>query len=123
MGGISFPRYLDVARLLNIKTAVVTDNDGDIDANCISKYKDYADVDNVKVFFDTDPERRTFEICMYQDNTEACEELFAPGRRKLSVQEYMLKNKATVAFELIKSKKGTLQPPKYISDAILWLKN
>lgn len=123
VGGISFPRYLDIARVLNIRAVVVTDNDGDIDANCVSRYEEYSAVENVGVFFDADPERRTFEICMYQDNTEACEELFASGRKTLSVQEYMLKNKATVAFELIKYKAGKLQPPQYIFDAISWLKN
>lgn len=123
VGGISFPRYLDIAQILGIRAAVVTDNDGDIDVNCVSKYEAYKEIENVSVFFDPDPERRTFEICMYQDNTDACEELFAPGRKTLTVQEYMLKNKATSAFELIKNKAGKLQPPQYIIDAISWLKS
>ena len=120
VGGISFPRYLDITRVLKFRTAVVTDNDGDIEANCVSRYEDYAGIDHVGVFFDPNPERRTFEVCMYQDNTDVCEDLFAPGRKTLSVQDYMLKNKATAAFELIKKMPGKLKPPPYITNAISW---
>ena len=123
VGGVSFPRYLDIARVLKIRTAVVTDNDGDIEANCVSRYEDYAGIDHFGVFFDPDPERHTFEVCMYQDNAEVCEELFAPGRKTLSVQDYMLKNKATAAFELTKKMSSKLTPPSYITDAISWLKS
>lgn len=30
--------------------------------------------------------RYTFEICMYRDKQAVCDELFAPGRKKLSVE-------------------------------------
>lgn len=98
--GTSFKRYLDIARLLGIKTAVIRDNDTDYEENIINRYKDYVG-DNIKVFADNDNTRSTFEICMYQNNTRICDELFSGGRRSLSVQEYMLKNKADVAFELL----------------------
>lgn len=122
VGGLSFPRFLDVARILGIRAAVVTDNDGDIDANIVPKYAPYDDVESVAVFCDPDPERSTFEICVYQDNSDICEELFAPGRRKLGVQEYMLKNKATAALDLIRNRAGKINPPKYIVEAITWLR-
>lgn len=35
IGGTSFKRYLDIAKLLNIKTAVIRDNDKDYQKNCI----------------------------------------------------------------------------------------
>lgn len=41
--GLSFKRYLDVAKFINSRTAVVTDNDGDMQKNCIDKYSDYND--------------------------------------------------------------------------------
>jgi len=123
VGGLSFPRYLDIARLLNIRTAVVTDNDGDIEVNCVSRYEKYAEVTNIGVFYDPDATRHTFEVCIYQDNTEICNELFSSGRRSLTVQEYMLKNKSTSAFKIVKERSNKLKVPEYISDAMSWLKN
>lgn len=54
VGGISFPRYLDIGVLLNIRTAVITDNDGDVDANCVARYEYYAATENIKIFYDPD---------------------------------------------------------------------
>jgi putative ATP-dependent endonuclease of OLD family len=64
IGGISFPRYLDIAHLLGTRTAVVTDNDGDLQTMCVDRYEDYKD-DFIKVFSDPDEARSTFEICVY----------------------------------------------------------
>lgn len=121
VGGTSFKRYLDLARLLGIKTAVVRDNDGDYQKNCVDRYADYA-LGHMRVFSDKDPARSTFEICFYQDNKVACDELFLPGRVKLSAQEYMLHNKADAAFELLDKKEAALVAPTYIQEAIAWTK-
>jgi len=122
VGGTSFKRYLDLSALLQIKTAVIRDNDGDYDANCVANYSDYAKNNNVKIFSDNDILRKTFEIALYQDNVSVCDNLFKSGRKKLTVQEYMLSNKADAAFELLDKKGDTLTPPKYIEEAILWIK-
>jgi putative ATP-dependent endonuclease of the OLD family len=119
--GTSFKRYLDIAKLLNIKTAVVRDNDFDYKENIINRYEEYAE-DYIKIFADNDNTRSTFEICMYQDNTDICNELFSGGRRSLSVQDYMLKNKADVAFELLDKKENMIKVPTYIREAIEWIK-
>jgi predicted ATP-dependent endonuclease of OLD family len=123
VGGLSFPRYLDIAKLLGIRTAVVTDNDKNAEANCVARYEDYADLENIRVYYDPDNGRSTFEICMYQDNTDLCDELFAAGRKTLTVQDYMLKNKSRAAFEIAKKKPGEIDVPKYINDAITWLRH
>lgn len=119
--GTSFKRYLDIARLLGIKTAVIRDNDSDYLENITNRYEDYS-LDNIKVFADNDNTRSTFEICMYQDNTNICDELFSSPRRRLSIQDYMLKNKADVAFELLDKKAGDINVPEYIKEAIEWIK-
>lgn len=121
VGGTSFKRYLDLAKLLGIKTAVVRDNDGDYQSNCVDRYADYA-LPHVQVFSDKDPDRRTFEICFYRDNKAICDELFLPGRVKLTAQDYMLKNKTEAAFELLSKKEATLSAPAYLSDAIAWIR-
>jgi len=121
VGGTSFKRYLDLARLLKIKTAVVRDNDKDHQSTCVEAYAEYIST-NVKVFFDTDDSRSTFEVCLYQDNEKTCEDLFSAGRKKLTVQEYMLKNKADVAFKLLEQDRAIVMAPDYIKSAIKWIK-
>jgi predicted ATP-dependent endonuclease of OLD family len=121
VGGTSFKRYLELARILDIKTAVIRDNDGDPEARCVTNYEDYTS-ETIKIFFDGDASRSTFEICLYNDNEGVCEELFAEGRRTLSVQDYMLANKADVAFEILSKKPLDISPPTYIKEAVEWIR-
>lgn len=121
VGGTSFNRYLDIAQLLSIQTAVIRDNDKDYEANCVDNYSNYS-LPNIKIFSDKDNRRYTYEIALYEDNTAICDELFKEGRRTLSVQDYMLQNKADVAFELLNRKAIEINPPAYIKEAIEWIK-
>ena len=117
--GLCFKRYLDIARILGIKVAVITDNDKNFEENITDKYSEYIS-DTIQIFADTDNNRYTFEVCIYGDNKQLCDKLFLPGRKKLTVQEYMLSNKADAAFELAKSA-DDITVPKYIQDALLWI--
>lgn len=121
VGGTSFKRYLDVAKLLGVKTAVIRDNDGDYQVKCIDRYTDYTE-DNIQIFSNQDNAISTFEISLYQSNKNVCDALFLEGRRTLSVQDYMLSNKADVAFELLDKKADELAVPDYIKKAIEWIK-
>jgi putative ATP-dependent endonuclease of OLD family len=119
--GTSFKRYLDIAKILQIKTAVIRDNDKKYQENCVENYSEYI-LDNIKIFADNNDERYTFEICIYIDNKDICDDLFEKGRAKLSVQEFMLKNKAEAAFTLLDKKGSDINPPQYIIDAFKWIK-
>ena len=121
VGGTSFKRYLDLAMLLDIKTVVLRDNDKDYAANCVVNYSAYTK-NNIKIFSDSDNARYTFEVCIYQDNKAVCDELFLLGRKTITVQDYMLGNKADVAFELLDKKEAVLVVPTYIQEAIKWIK-
>lgn len=121
IGGTSFKRYLELANLLGIKVAAIRDNDGDYQNNCVDNYVDLIS-HHAKVFADTDNNRSTFEIGLYHDNTNICDELFGPRRKKLTPLQYMLGNKAEVAFELLKKKSNELVIPAYIQGAIQWIK-
>lgn len=118
--GTSFKRYLDVATVLGNRVAVICDNDRDYQTKCVERFAAYR-ADNVKVFADQDPKRWTFEVCVYQDNKAACDELFEPGRKTLSVQDYMLANKTEAALTLLRMKKGQLAAPTYLREAIQWI--
>ena len=119
--GTSFKRYFELANLLGIKVAAIRDNDKDYVANCVANYADHVSA-SIKVFADPDDARHTFEICMYQDNQAVCEDLFAAGRKKLSVEDYMLKNKTDAAFQLLEKKEAALAVPDYIQQAIAWIR-
>lgn len=121
IGGTSFKRYLELGKLLGIKVAAIRDNDHDYRQNCVENYKGSL-YDDAQIFADPDIERSTFEIGLYLDNKAACDDLFAEGRKTLTVQEYMLKNKADVAFELLTKKAAELVAPKYIQEAIAWIR-
>lgn len=119
--GTSFKRYLELAKLLGIKVAVIRDNDGDYQVNCVANYVDYASA-SIQIFADTDDARRTFEVCMYQDNKAVCNSLFQAGRKTLTVDEYMLKNKTDAAFQLLEEKGSELVAPGYIQQAVKWIR-
>ena len=121
IGGTSFKRYLALGKLLGINVAAIRDNDGNYQQYCVENYEGCL-YNGARIFADQDNNRSTFEIGLYQDNQAACEALFAAGRKKLTVQEYMLKNKADAAFELLTKKADELVAPQYIKDAIAWIK-
>lgn len=128
VNGTSFKRYLDIAMILKIKTAVIRDNDRNFKENCVDRFIDYGDP-NIRVFADTNDQRYTFEVCIYQDNLEMCDLLFKDRIRKfknrndhVDVQEYMLNNKAEVAYTLLTEKQGEIKIPEYILDAIRWIR-
>ena len=122
IGGTSFKRYLDLSRLLNIKTAVVRDNDGDFQTNCVDNYTEYSHP-NIKIFAEHDNDLKTFEICLYEANSGICELRFEKGRRSLTVQDYMLANKTEAAFLLLQKEGRHLTTPGYIQKAIEWIRD
>lgn len=121
VGGTSFKRYLDIAKLLEIKTAVIRDNDGNYQANCVDRYAEFIQ-ESISIFSSTNNDISTFEISVYKTNKDICDVLFSEGRKTLSVQDYMLKNKADAAFELLEKKAEELDVPDYIINAIKWIK-
>jgi predicted ATP-dependent endonuclease of OLD family len=120
IGGTAFKRYLNLAKILSIKTAVIRDNDGDYSKNCIENYKDYGG-NLISIFADKDNNKYTFEVALYLENKNLCDKLFSSSRRVLSVQDYMLKNKTDAAFILLNNT-DKLNVPKYIKEAIEWIK-
>lgn len=121
IGGTAFKRYLEIAKILNIKTAVIRDNDANFQENCIENYKEYQQNDNIRIFFETDNSRFTFEISLYQNNPGLYEKLFSENRKTLSVQEYMLNNKTEAAYQLLLHRDEKINIPEYIQKAIIWI--
>lgn len=121
VGGKTFKRYLELARNLNIKVAVVTDNDRSYEKNITDNYADYVN-ELWKIFADTNEDLYTFEVSLYNSNQAICDELFGVGRRTLTELEYMLQNKAECAYKLLEEKGDEVVTPEYIKDAIAWIR-
>lgn len=119
--GTSFKRYLEISKVLNIRTAIIRDNDSNYQANCVDNYQEFSTCDNIKIFSETDNTKSTFELCLYGENQTICDSLFLAGRRTLTVQQYMLDNKAEVAYELLDKKATEINVPEYIKLAIEWI--
>lgn len=113
--GLSFKRYLDIACLTKGKVAVVTDNDGNVQKNCIEKYIGYSDMDNVKICYEPDERKRTFEIVLYCENKGLCDKLFSGD-----AQQYMLNNKTDAAYRLL-CQNDDISVPSYIKEAFEWI--
>lgn len=121
--GKCFKRYLEIAKQIGVRVAVVTDNDRNYDENITASYNGYMNNEyaNIKVYADNNNERYTFEVAVYNDNTIGCDELFGADRRTLSVLNYMLANKAEAAYKLLTQKGETILVPQYIKEALEWV--
>ena len=134
--GLSFLRFLELASKLGVKTAVITDNDGDISA-IKRKYSDYLDdkkqpsihifysateYDDVNISKDKVPNQNTLEPCIVFSNELAVlQNVFGD---KFNCQEdvihHMISNKTDCALKIFDSK-VKISFPKYIEDAVTWL--
>lgn len=113
--GLSFKRYLDIAKLTGCKVAVITDNDKDYQKHCVDKYQDYAADPNINIFYETDNDKRTFEVVLYGDNKDLCDRLF-----NSPALDYMLNNKTEAAYTLL-SQEDKIIVPDYIKRGIEWI--
>lgn len=113
--GLSFKRYMEVADLLKIKVAVVTDNDGSYNG-CLERYKRFVR-DNIQLFVHKGNDENTFEKVLYKDNKSLIESIIKVN----DVCSYMLSNKTESAYLLLDDSVD-LTVPKYIQDAIEWIR-
>ena len=123
VSGLSFERYLKIAQALNIEVAVLTDNDHDYENNITKKYAKYIG-DKIKVYSDSNNDRHTFEVCLYEDNKDLFE-----NKMELTTSsdklKFMINNKAESAYRILKeleNSKITIKIPNYIKDALEWIK-
>ena len=114
--GLSFKRFIEIARITGAKVAVITDNDADHQKNCVDKYKDFDKDGNISIFYESDNKKRTFEVVIEAENKALCKQLFGSN-----AVDYMLNNKTEAAFLLMKEE--TIVVPDYIKRAIKWIRS
>ena len=123
VNGLSFERYLEIAQKLNIKVAVVTDNDGDYNKKVKEKYKEYKDFDNIEIFAEKNEKFHTFEISLYNNNLKYLKDNKITA--SMDIQKFMINNKSENAYRILEKLENTEQDfviPQYICEAIEWIK-
>lgn len=124
--GLSFKRFLDIAKLINKPVAVVTDNDNNYEKNIVEKYKDYSSDKCIRIFADERESLNTLEPQFVDANKEQLQNLcdiiglkYASYNTQDKIIEYLSNNKVMWALRVFESEKP-LRYPKYIQDAVEW---
>lgn len=127
--GTSFLRFLEIAEKIGTKVAVVTDNDGNVEA-VKNKYKNYLGDNakqNIKICFDSEVD--TGDVQDFNYNTLEPKLLKANSRELLNnifgtsyqtdddLRKYMKANKTECALKIFETQEA-LNFPQYILDAI-----
>ena len=125
--GLSFKRFLEIAKRLYKKVAVVTDNDGNYEQRIKEKYKDYNDVSCIVICASEDETLKTLEPQFVHANTSNLSELRTVLNIKESdyptekaVSDYMEANKTDWALIFFETDKK-FDYPDYILKAIEWV--
>lgn len=133
--GVSFLRFLEIADCIGTKIAVVTDNDGDMEA-IHKKYANYmgeSQKANIKICVDNVVDEGTLTIgkSAYNYNTLEPKILKVNGLEKLNsifgtsysdeddLRKYMKHNKTECGLKIFETKEN-VDIPEYIMEAIRW---
>lgn len=117
--GLAFKRFAEIAALLRLPVAIVTDNDGDVGA-LRAKFAPYLEPAHpcVKVCFDDDETCRTLEPQLLKANSlEVLNTLLGGERTEEQLLKHMEANKTECALKLFETT-ATWALPRYIADAI-----
>ena len=117
--GLSFKRFLDIAKELGNTVSVITDNDGDHKKNVEEKYAPYKDVATITVYADTDDTCKTLEPQLVKANgREALNKVLKKTYEDdAALVDYMVANKTECALAIFESTTA-IKYPQYISDAV-----
>ena len=126
--GLSFKRYLDIAKITRKKVSVVTDNDRNIEKNIKEKYKDYRSDSFICFFYEKNEELNTIEPSVLQVNLEdgrPSEKFKSVISKKDSSKnadfkemlQYMTNNKTEWALRVFDSEES-INYPEYIQDVV-----
>lgn len=137
--GISYKQYLQIAEKTNKRIAVITDNDKNTNNQIENSKTDNTEYreeqEYFSIFMDSDPQRWTWEVCLYESNKEKMKEILDPlikekaeykyhGQDYGSYLGYMLNHKADFAFKILEAgliRNGYIKAPEYVKEAIKWV--
>jgi putative ATP-dependent endonuclease of the OLD family len=118
--GLSFKRFLEIGKLLNIDICVVTDNDGKV-AALRKKYEDYLDgiTESIEICYDDDENCQTLEPQLLKANSLKVMNtvLDTAFESEVDLLEHMKKHKTDIALKVFNSDNDLIFP-EYIKNAI-----
>lgn len=117
--GLSFPRFLDIARELGKDVCVVTDNDGDYANKIVKRYEPYAGIKGIRVCADADNAANTLEPQMVKCNTlQALNKALGTAHADAaSLIVWMIDHKSEWALRVFESDEE-IEFPAYIREAV-----
>lgn len=117
--GLSFLRFLQIAKELNKDVCVVTDNDGDHVEKVDNKYYLYSDDANIKICRSDDDANKTLEPQLLKANgRDALNKIFSTTYDTDSdILSYMKANKTECALKIFETKE-IIVFPDYVNEAI-----
>jgi predicted ATP-dependent endonuclease of OLD family len=127
--GLSFLRFLELAKALKIPVVVATDNDGN-PAALEKKYAEYKGIDHIKICYDPEVDKgdlvisgkpfnyNTLEPKLVKSNSvDALNKLFGTDHALDDLHRYMKRSKTECALAIFTTK-ASITYPQYILDAI-----
>ena len=125
--GLSFKRFLEIAKKIEKKVAVITDNDGDYQQKVKSKYNEYDADECIRVFADERNLLSTLEpqfLDANSGNFDGLRKTIGLSKDKYpdqdSMLKYMIDNKVEWALNVFEASMN-YEYPKYIIDALGWI--
>jgi predicted ATP-dependent endonuclease of OLD family len=117
--GLSFARFLDIAKELKNETIVVTDNDGNYEKKVDKKYEPYKKYSNIKICRSDDNSANTLEPQIIKVNgLTALNKIFNTAYESDNdLEEYMRENKTEYALKIFETKEN-LKFPNYVEEAV-----
>ena len=128
-GGITYKNYLDVAKGMNKRIAVLTDNDNNQDKIDDAMEFNKKNADH-RIFMHESLDEWTWEVCLFNLNTEMLKEIVKVDKKSrylYNKNDYgqvlgkMLNNKVEISYQLSNIDSG-FEIPKYVKEAIEWLR-
>lgn len=118
VNSLAFSRFLEIAKMLQIEVAVVTDNDGDVDA-LKAKYLKFDGITHIKICYDVDIAHQTLEPQLIKANSLAKINTVLGTKHadEDALRAYMTGNKTECALRFFDSNEDWVVP-RYIVDAI-----
>lgn len=123
---LTFLRFLEISKLIDKPTCVITDNDGEFAIKITKKYTDYLSTPCIKIFADDRDSLNTLEPQFVDANSSDLEKLRTVlGITKktyptdVDVTKYMENNKTGWALKVFETEED-LTYPTYILEAVKW---
>jgi len=124
--GLSFKRFLEIAVKIEIKTAILTDNDHDYENKVQKKYKEYDIYPFIKIFYDNNNNLNTLEPQFVNANITNLDLLcdiigidFKKHHTSEEIAYYMESNKTDWALKVFETEES-INFPEYITKAVEW---